>query len=155
MASQSSYGWYILRNPFCTNSHSIFSTIFLMLIDANLEWVLTRFQKGEQSLLDDLLSNISGEPFDVDRYVQSLDILLDAPSIFSICIVLWGHMRYCSVTIVVYRCNNVRRLLLYKNNSFIIMSQLWKLNYSRTGASFSISNINPSSRELNAPLVVI
>ena len=30
--------------------------------------------------------------------IQSLAILLDAPSIFSICIVLWVHMRHCSVT---------------------------------------------------------
>ena len=41
------------------------------------------------------------------KNIQSLAILLDAPSIFSISIVLWVHMTHCSVTIVVYRCNNV------------------------------------------------
>ena len=51
--------------------------------------------------------------------MQSLAILLDAPSMFSTCIVLWVHMRHWSVTIVVYRCDSVSRLLLYENNSFI------------------------------------
>ena len=53
--------------------------------------------------------------------IQSLATLLDAPSIFSISM---GSYETFSVTIVVYQCNNVSRLMLYKNNTSIIKSQL-------------------------------
>ena len=33
---------------------------------------------------------------------------------FSICIVVWVHMRHCSVTIVLHRCHNVRKLFCIK-----------------------------------------
>ena len=66
--------------------------------------------------------------------LQFLAILLDALSIFSICIVLWVRMRHCSVTIVdidVIILGHYCRIKI----TFIIMSQLWNLNYCRTCAS--------------------
>ena len=84
---------------------------------------LSLFEIG-MSTLSEISSLLTCQSPFIFLFIQSLAILLDAAYIFLHFIVFWVHMRYCSVTIGVYRCNNVKRLLLYKNNSFIIMSQL-------------------------------
>ena len=47
--------------------------------------------------------------------VQSLAKLLDAPSIFSTCILLWVHVRHSLVTIVAVRRDNMISITLVKS----------------------------------------
>ena len=77
----------------------------------------------------------------ISSYILSQTTFLVASSIFIICIVLWVYMRHCWVSIVVCWWNNVRRTLLYKNSTFVIMSHLLKLDDCWTDAICSICNI--------------